>query len=109
MIFKLNIDDSFNSKIISEEASFSNNELLLKDGIIFYSNNSPKKFKEYSIKTDFNFKKINILSKKPEHMNIISLYNYIIMMKQIGLNYNNHLIYLLKQILQPFLMGGPRG
>ena len=37
-------------------------------------------------------------------MNIVSLYNYIIMMKQIGLNYKNHLIYFLKQILQPFLM-----
>lgn len=103
-IFKLNIDDSFNSKIISEEAIFSNNKLSLKDGVIFYNDVSPKKFKEYSIKTDFNLSKINILSKKPEHMNIVSLYHYIIMMKQIGLNYKNHLIYFLKQILQPFLM-----
>ena len=103
-IFKLNDDDRLDSKFLSKKAIFSKGELLLKDGMIFSSNKNPRVFRQYSIKTNFNFKKINILSKKPEHMNIISLYNYIIMMKQIGLNYNNHLIYLLKQLLQPFLM-----
>ena len=39
-----------------------------------------------------------------ENMNLVELYNYIQLMKKLGVNYSNHLIHLLKELFQPILI-----
>ena len=51
-----------------------------------------------------NFKKIKVLIEKPENLDLFSLFHYIKMMNDSGLNISNHIIYLLKILLQPILM-----
>ena len=46
----------------------------------------------------------NLNSERTENMNLVDLYNYIILMKKLGVNYSDHLIYLLKQLFQPILI-----
>ena len=37
-------------------------------------------------------------------MNIVDLYNYILLRKKLGVNYSNHLIFLLKELFQLVLI-----
>ena len=37
-------------------------------------------------------------------MNLDDLYNYVLLMKKLGVNYSNHLIFLLKELFQPILI-----
>ena len=37
-------------------------------------------------------------------MSLIELYSYILLMKELGVHYSNHLTHLLKELLQPILM-----
>ena len=37
-------------------------------------------------------------------MSLPELYNYVLLMKELGINYSYHLIQILKELLQPILI-----
>ena len=47
---------------------------------------------------------LNLNSEKAKNMNIVDLYNYILLRKKLGVNYSNHLIFLLKELFQLVLI-----
>ena len=57
-----------------------------------------------NIKLSNKFNTFNLDSEIAENMNLVDLYNYILLMKKLGVNYSNHLIYLLKELFQPILI-----
>ena len=81
-----------------------NESLKLQNVNIFSKDNDISNFLEYTIPTNENFQNFDIMTEKPENLDVLNLYNYIKLMHQTGLSYSSHLIYLLKLITQPFLM-----
>ncbi len=103
-IFKFDNSSNFRNKVYSETAKLDNDKLILNNGFNYFANTSPKKFEKVSISLSNQFKNFSLTSENPETLGIIQLYDYIILMKKLGFNYSNHLIYLLKELLQPILM-----
>ncbi len=103
-VFRFNNDDKFISKIKAESARYNNGKLELIDGTIFSRKKEPNKFNSLLLLTDKKFEKIKILTEKPEHLDVFSLYNYINLMSNSGLNLSNHIIYFLKILSLPILM-----
>ena len=103
-IFKFNHENNFKNKLISQTAALKNDKLVLKNGIKYEIKTSPQKFKISTIELSNRFDNFKITSENPENLNLIELYDYIFLMKKLGFNFSNHLIYLLKELLQPILM-----
>ncbi len=103
-IFRFDNNNNFINKIISNTASLQGNILLLKKGINLNPEIKNKFFDVFSIKLSNKFNTFNLNSEAAENMNLVDLYNYIKLMKKLGVNYSNHLIYLLKQLFQPILI-----
>ena len=103
-IFKFNHENNFKNKLISQTAALKNDKLVLKNGIKYEIKTSPQKFKISTIELSNRFDSFKITSENPENLNLIELYDYIFLMKKLGFNFSNHLIYLLKELLQPILM-----
>ena len=103
-IFILDKKDNFKKKIIAKKGIVKNQYLELQNVFIFSKNKNTQRYIEYLIPTNENFQNIDIMTEKPENLDILDLYNYIKLMHQTGLSYSSHLIYFLKLITQPFLM-----
>ena len=103
-IFRFNNNNDFINKIIAKTASLEENELLLQKGKKFKPEVTNKFFDKFSIRLSNKFNTFNLTSEIAENMNLVELYNYILLMKQLGVNYSNHLIHLLKDLLQPILI-----
>jgi lipopolysaccharide export system permease protein len=103
-IFRFDNNNNFINKIIANTASLQGNILLLKKGKNLNPQIKNKFFDIFSIKLSNKFKTFNLNSELAENMNLVDLYNYITLMKNLGVNYSNHLIYLLKQLFQPILI-----
>ena len=103
-IFRFDNNNNFINKIISNTASLQGNILLLKKGINLNPEIKNKFFDVFSIKLNNKFNTFNLNSETAENMNLVDLYNYIKLMKKLGVNYSDHLIYLLKQLFQPILI-----
>ena len=103
-IFKFDNNNNFINKIIARTASLQGNILLLKKGKIFNPQITNKFFDIFSIKLSNKFNTFDFNSEIAENMNLVDLYNYILLMKKLGVNYSNHLIFLLKELFQPILI-----
>ena len=103
-IFKFDNDNNFINKIIANTASLQGNILLIKKGKYFNSKNTNKFFDSFSLKLSNKFSSFNLNSEIAKNMNLVELYNYIKLMKKLGVNYSNHLIHLLKELFQPILI-----
>ena len=103
-IFSFDNNNNFINKIIAETASLLENTLLLKKGKNFNTEITHKSFESFSIQLNNKFENFNLTSENAENMYLIDLYNYITLMKNLGVNYSNHLTHLLKELLQPILM-----
>ena len=103
-VFKFDNGDNFVSKIIAEAAKYENGSLELIDGTVFSRKKEPNTFNSLLLLTDKKFEKIKILTENPEHLDVFSLYNYINLMSNSGLNLSNHIIYFLKILSLPILM-----
>ena len=103
-IFKFDNNNNFTNKIIANTASLYENTLLLQKGKNLDPNISNKSFNNFSIKLSNKFKTFNLTSEIAENMNLFELYDYILLMKKLGVNYSNHLTQLLKELFQPFLI-----
>ena len=103
-IFKFDNNNNFINKLIAHTASLEGNILLLKKGKDFNPQITNKFFDVFSIKLSNNFNTFNLNSEIAENMNLDDLYNYILLMKKLGVNYSNHLIFLLKELFQPILI-----
>ena len=103
-IFKFDSSNNFINKLIADTASLQGNILMLKKGKNFNPQITNKSFDIFSIKLSDKFNTFNLDSEIAENMNLFDLYNYITLMKELGVNYSNHLIYLLKELLEPILI-----
>ena len=103
-IFKFDNSNNFTNKLIAHTASLQGNILMLKKGKNFNPQITNKSFDIFSIKLSDKFNTFNFDSEIAENMNLFDLYNYITLMKELGVNYSNHLIYLLKELLEPILI-----
>ena len=103
-IFKFDNSNNFINKLIAHTASLQGNILMLKKGKNFNPQITNKSFDIFSIKLSDKFNTFNLDSEIAENMNLFDLYNYITLMKELGVNYSNHLIYLLKELLEPILI-----
>ena len=103
-IFRFDNNNNFINKIIADTALPRENTLLLKKGKNFDTKIANKSFKNYSIQLSNKFNNFNLTSKIAENMSLVELYNYILLMKELGINYSYHLTHLLKDLLQPILM-----
>jgi len=103
-IFRFDNNNNFINKIIAETASLYKNKLILKKGKNFNTEITNKSFNSFSIQLSNKFDNFNLTSEIAENMNLVDLYNYITLMKNLGVNYSNHLTHLLKELLQPILM-----
>ena len=103
-IFKFDNSNNFINKLIAHTASLQGNILMLKKGKNFNPQITNKSFDIFSIKLSDKFNTFNLDSEIAENMNLFDLYNYITLMKELGVNHSNHLIYLLKELLEPILI-----
>ena len=103
-IFRFDDNNNFINKIISNTASLQENILQLQKGKNFDPNVTEKIFDRFSIQLNNKFNSFNLTSENPENMHLIELYNYILLMQKLGVNYSNHLTHLLKELLQPILI-----
>ena len=103
-IFKFDNNDNFINKIIANTASLHKNTLLLQKGENLDPKINNKSFNNFSIKLSNKFKTFNLTSEIAENMNLFELYDYILLMKKLGVNYSNHLTQLLKELFQPLLI-----
>ena len=103
-IFRFDNNNNFINKLIANTASLKGNILILKKGKNFNPQITNKSFDIFSIKLSDKFNTFNLDSEIAENMNLFDLYNYITLMKELGVNYSNHLIYLLKELLEPILI-----
>ena len=103
-IFKFDNNNNFTNKLIANTASLYKNSLSLNKGFNFNSKINNKSFDNFSIELTNEFNTFNLTSEIAENMNLFDLYNYILLMKKLGINYSNHLTHLLKELLQPILM-----
>jgi len=78
--------------------------LLLKKGKNLNPQITNKFFDIFSIKLSNKFNTFNLDSDVAENMSLVDIYNYILLMKKLGVNYSKHLIYLLKELFQPILI-----
>ena len=102
-IFKFDNNNNFINKIIANTASLYENTLLLQKGKNLDPKINNKSFNNFSIKLSNKFKTFNLTSEIAENMNLFELYEYIQLMKKLGVNYSNHLTQLLKELFQPLL------
>ena len=100
-IFGFDDKNNFINKIIASTASLQENILLLKKGKKFNSQITNEFFDSFSIQLKNKFNTFDLTSEIAENMNLVDLYNYITLMKNLGVNYSNHLTHLLKELLQP--------
>ena len=103
-IFKFDNNNNFINKIIASTASLYENTLLLQKGKNLDPKINNKSFDNFSIKLSNKFKTFNLTSEIAENMNLLELYDYILLMKKLGINYSNHLTQLLKELFQPLLI-----
>ena len=103
-IFKFDNNNNFINKIIASTASLYENTLLLQKGKNLDPKINNKSFDNFSIKLSNKFKTFNLTSEIAENMNLFELYEYIQLMKKLGVNYSNHLTQLLKELFQPLLI-----
>ena len=103
-IFKFDNNNNFINKLIADKASLQGNILILKKGKNFNPQIANKSFDIFSIRLSNKFNTFNLNSEKAENMNLVDLYNYILLMKKLGVNHSNHLIFLLKELFQPVLI-----
>ena len=103
-IYRFDSNNNFINKLIANTASLQEKMLKLKKGRNFDPKIIDKSFDIYSIQLINNLKTFNLTSETAEKMNIAELYNYVLLMKKLGVNYSNHLIQLLKVLLQPILI-----
>ena len=103
-IFKFDNNNNFINKIIANTASLHENTLLLQKGKNLDPKINNKSFNNFSIKLSNKFKTFNLTSEIAENMNLFELYDYILLMKKLGVNYSNHLTQLLKELFQPLLI-----
>jgi len=103
-IFRFDHNNNFVNKIIANTVSLHKNTLLMKKGINFSPKINNKSFDSFSIQLNNKLKTFNLDTEIAENMNLVELFNYIILMKKLGVNYSNHLTHLLKELLQPILM-----
>ena len=103
-IFKFDNNNNFINKIIANTASLYENTLLLQKGKNLDPKINNKSFDNFSIKLSNKFKTFNLTSEIAENMNLFELYDYILLMKKLGVNYSNHLTQLLKELFQPLLI-----
>ena len=103
-IFKFDNDNNFVNKIIAKSASLDKQKLVFKEGKNFDPKLNIKTFENYSIQLSNKFNTFSITSEIAENMSLADLYQYIQLMKKLGVNYSNHLTHLLKELLQPILM-----
>ena len=103
-VYKFDNNNNFINKIISNTASLQENILQLHNGKNFNPKITNKSFDNFSMILNNKFNSFNITSENAENMNLVELYNYILLMKQLGVNYSNHLTHLLKEIFQPILI-----
>ncbi len=103
-IFRFDINNNFINKIIANTASLAEDMLILQKGKDFRPKIATEPFNSFSIKLSNKFNTFNLSSEKAENMNLVDLYNYILLMKKLGVNYSNHLTQLLKDLLQPLLI-----
>ena len=90
-IFRFDNNNNFINKIVSNTASLHENILLLKEGKNLNPKINDKFFDNFSIQLSNKFKTFNLTSEIAENMNIVDLFNYIILMRKLGINYSNHL------------------
>ena len=103
-IFRFDNNNNFINKIVSNTASLHENILLLKEGKNLNPKINDKFFDNFSIQLSNKFKTFNLTSEIAENMNIVDLFNYILLMRKLGINYSNHLTQFLKELLQPILI-----
>ena len=103
-IFQFDNNNNFINKIIAHTASLEGNILRLKKGKNLNSEITNKFFDIFLIKLSNKFNTFNFNSEIAENMDLVDLYNYILLMKKLGVNYSNHLIFLLKELFQPILI-----
>ena len=103
-IFKFDNNNNFINKIIANTASLYENTLLLQKGKNLDPKINNKSFNNFSIKLSNKFKTFNLTSEIAENMNLFELYDYILLMKKLGVNYSSHLTQLLKELFQPLLI-----
>ena len=103
-IFRFDNNNNFINKLISDSASLKRDKLILQKGINFKPNITNKSFDILSIQLSSKFKTFNFTSEIAENMNLVDLYNYILLMKKLGVNYSSHLTQFLKYLLQPILI-----
>ena len=103
-IFRFDNNNNFINKMIANTASLDEDKLILKKGKNFDLTITNKSFENFSIQLSKKFNAFNLTSEIAEDMSLVELYNYILLMKKLGVNYSNHLTHLLKELLQPILM-----
>ena len=103
-IFRFDNNNNFINKLISDTASLKRDKLILQKGINFKPKIINKSFDILSIQLSSKFKTFNFTSEIAENMNLVDLYNYILLMKKLGVNYSSHLTQFLKYLLQPILI-----
>ena len=103
-IFRFDNNNIFINKIVANTASLKENMLILQTGKDFNAKKSHKPFEKLSIQLSNKFDSFNLTSEIAENMNLVELYDYIQLMKKLGVNYSNHLTHLLKKLFQPILI-----
>ena len=103
-IFRFDSNSNFIYKLIANTASLKKNLLNLKNGKNFDPKIINKSFDNFSIRLNNNFKTFNLSLETSNNKNLVELYNYILLMQDLGVNYSYHLIQLLKELLQPILI-----
>ena len=103
-IFRFDNNNNFINKLISDTALLKRDKLILQKGINFKPKIINKSFDILSIQLSSKFKTFNFTSEIAENMNLVDLYNYILLMKKLGVNYSSHLTQFLKYLLQPILI-----
>ncbi len=103
-IFRFDNKNNFINKIVANTALLKENMLILQTGKDFNPKTSHKSFETFSIQLSNKFNSFNLTSEIAENMNLVELYDYILLMKELGVNYSNHLTHLLKKIFQPILI-----
>ncbi len=103
-IFRFNNTGNFINKLIAKTASLHKNFLILKQGKKIAPKIINKSFDTFSIELSNNLKTFDLSSEITGNLSLPELYNYVLLMKELGVNYSYHLIQILKELLQPILI-----
>ena len=103
-IFVMNKNNMIEKRITANSGKFSSNLINLYGVELTSRNVRSKKIKKYSLPIRFYSNDLNITIAQPNTIYITELPEYILTMKDYGLNTSQHLLHLYRLICQPFLI-----